>query len=100
MTATTTLVIAFLGSSVIATLIQCIFTAFRERKKKKDSTRDGIRILLYDRIKSKGRKYIAAQEITTEDLEDLIAMHNIYHGMGGNGFLDKIMSEVKALKLI
>ena len=100
MTPTTTLVVAFLGSSALATLIQCIFTAVRERKGKRDTTRDGVRILLYDRIKSKGRKYIAAKEITTEDLEDLIAMHNIYHGMGGNGFLDKLMAEVKGLKLV
>lgn len=100
MTATATIAIAFLGSSALATLIQCIFTAVEKRKKKKDTTRDGIRILLYDRIKSKGRKYIATQEITTEDLEDLIVMHNIYHGMGGNGFLDKLMAEVKGLKLI
>lgn len=87
-------------TTTLATLIQCIFTAARERKNKKDSTRDGVRILLYDRIKSKGRKYIAAGEISTEDLEDLIVMHNTYHGLGGNGFLDKLMAEVKGLKLI
>lgn len=60
--------------------------------------RSGVRILLYDKIKYLGRKYIEAKEISEEDLEDLIHMHEIYHSqLKGNGYLDGIMDKVRAL---
>lgn len=99
MTTTLTILTAILSSSVICTFLQLCFAAWDKRKKKESSTNDGVRILLYDKIKYLGKKYITDGSITSEDLEDLIAMHNIYHEMGGNGFLDKVMAAVKALPL-
>lgn len=65
-----------------------------------DDLRQGIMILLYDRIKHLGTKYIDKNSITSEELEDLITMHKIYHGaLQGNGFLDSLMSQVKSLPI-
>lgn len=55
----------------------------------------------YCRIKSLGKEYISRGEITTEELEDFLAMHSIYHDtLGGNGFLDALVKDVKHVKKI
>ena len=60
------------------------------------------RTILYDRIKHLGKSYIARRYITVEELEDLEAMHHVYHDadkLDGNGFLDELMATVRALPL-
>lgn len=65
-----------------------------------DDLRQGLMILLYDRIKHLGMSYIARNSISSEELEDLISMHKIYHGaLQGNGFLDSLMGQVKGLPI-
>lgn len=63
---------------------------------------EGIRILLYDRIKHLANSYIQKGYITTEQLEDLISMHKVYHDkdkLDGNGFLDSLMKQAKRLPI-
>ena len=61
---------------------------------------DGTKWLLYDRIKSLGLAYIKAGHVDFDDHQILGEMHKVYHqGLGGNGDLDKIMSEVDKLPL-
>jgi hypothetical protein len=94
------IIIAILGSGALSALISGIFGMIRDRKSKKDGVRAGVRQLLYDKIKCLGRKYIADDQVTSEDLEDLIDMHKIYHDeLNGNGYLDHVMEEVKKLKI-
>lgn len=70
------------------------------KEDKNDDTKEALRILLYDRIKHLGRDYIERGFISSEDLEDIIAMHKVYHdNLSGNGFLDSIMSQVKSLPI-
>lgn len=58
------------------------------------------RIQMYDRIKHLGKSYIRQEEISAEDLKDLIDMHKCYHDdLGGNGFLDEIMEQVRHLPI-
>lgn len=58
------------------------------------------RIQMYDRIKHLGKSYISQRQISAEDLEDLIDMHKCYHDdLGGNGFLDEIMEQVRHLPI-
>lgn len=53
----------------------------------------------YNSIKKMGKEYLAAGEISTEDLEDFLETHSIYHGpLEGNGFLDGIVKDVRRLK--
>lgn len=62
--------------------------------------RNALRILMYDRIKHLGRCYIDRGYVTTDELEDLIAMHECYHDdLDGNGFLDNLMAQVKILPI-
>ena len=48
-----------------------------------------------------GKAHISRGCITFEDLEDLVEMHNIYHdSLNGNGYLDKLMSQVGKLDIV
>lgn len=54
------------------------------------------RMILYDRIKSLAKSYIARNSITIEEHEDLMEMHKLYHDedkLNGNGFLDGLMRD-------
>ena len=56
--------------------------------------------LLYDRIKYLCRSYISDGEIDFDDRRCLNALHNSYHnGLGGNGDLDALMNQARALPL-
>lgn len=56
--------------------------------------------LLFDRIKYLCRAYISDGEIDFDDLRGLNALHNSYHnGLGGNGDLDALMKQARALPL-
>lgn len=103
----TEIILAIAGGGVGAAIVGGVFSLVQwklNRRAAKEDKRSnmaaGIRILLYDRIKYLGRKHIADGYITAEDLEDLTAMHKIYHDdLSGNGFLDTLMSQVKILKI-
>lgn len=69
--------------------------------KRVDALYTASRLQMYDRIKYLGKSYISKGSITAEDLEDIIAMHNCYHtDLGGNGFLDNLMEQVKHLPIV
>ena len=64
------------------------------------SLRIGERVILYDRIKHLGRKFIRDGVIDLDDRQDLIDMHSVYHNeLDGNGNLDALMEDVLELPL-
>lgn len=92
--------LAIIGSGALSALISGVFALMQTRLKKKDGVNKGVQIILYDRVKFLGKKYIAEGSIAADALEDLIAMHKIYHDdLDGNGYLDEIMKAVKALPI-
>lgn len=98
---------AILTGGVAAAVVSGIFSVIlwrlnrgAEKEDKADDIKIGLRILLYDRIKYLGKRYIEREYITAEELEDIMAMHKVYHdNLHGNGFLDSIMEQVKALQI-
>ena len=105
------LAVVILGSGVVAALvtglIQIVLWVLNRRAKKQDGESDfekhiknAMCVILYDRIKYLAKHHIGVGYITVEDLEDLTKMHNSYKDdLGGNGFLDGLMAQVKALPL-
>jgi hypothetical protein len=94
------LALAIIGSGALSALISGFFNLITSGKKKKGGVTAGTRILLYDRIKYLGRSYLRAGHIASEDLEDIIEMHKVYHTeLGGNGYLDSIMEKVRRLPI-
>lgn len=95
-----TIIVAIISSGALSTLVSALFNVWQARKKRKDGVRAGMKMLLYDRIKHLGKSYIERGSISTDELEDFVEMHSIYHkDLDGNGFLDAIMASVKALPI-
>lgn len=93
------ILIAILGSSSIATIITAIINALLNNSKRYKLLEDANRIIMKDRIKHLAKSYISRGTVTSEELEDLHEMHQCYHDLGGNGFLDALMISVRNLPL-
>lgn len=93
------------SGAFLSSLVQLIIWKWNRKAAKDDRACDGdkhiknaLRILMYDRIKHLGKCYIEKKSVTADELEDLVAMHKCYHDdLDGNGFLDTLMAQVKAL---
>lgn len=69
-------------------------------EKNLDSLKEGMKYIIYDRIRHIGQAHINAGEIDFDDRRILNNMHSCYHnGLGGNGDLDKLVQEVNDLPL-
>lgn len=102
---------AILGGTALAALINQIGESIRQKRKRKydktdekdkkiEALQEGLKWVIYDRIRYLGQTYISQKKVDFDDRRVLNAMHNCYHsGLGGNGDLDNIMSEVNALPL-
>lgn len=98
---TETVIIAILSSGALSALISGLFTMLAQRKRKDTGISAGVRQLLYDRIKHLCKEHLKRGYIASNDLEDLVRMHKIYHDdLDGNGFLDDLMSEVRKLEVV
>ena len=95
-----TIVLAIISSSALTAYINNKFAEKRDLKKTDDGVQEGVRLLLYDRIKYLAKSYISREAISSEDLEDLERMWECYHGpLAGNGYLDKLMAAVHRLPI-
>lgn len=101
------IVLTILGGSLSASIVTAVSTFFINvyNQKKAEEKADnnviaGLRIILYYDIKQACKKHIAAGEISTDDLEDILKMHKYYHdNLNGNGYLDEIINKVKKLQI-
>ena len=66
-----------------------------------DDLLTGIRLMFYCELRRECKHHLAVGHISTEDLEEVLDMHEFYHDeLKGNGFLDALISKVKKLKII
>ena len=99
--------IAIVGSGALAAaisgVVNIILWLLNNKKKANDRSSDvvdGLQVILYDRIKYLGLKYIDQGYVCAADLNDLKRMHEIYHDrLDGNGFLDDVMEQVDDLQI-
>lgn len=97
---TVTIIAAILGSGAFATLVSQFFVWLNKREEKKSGVAEGMRLILKDRLRFLCVHYIDQGWIYQDELEDLIIMHDCYHDkLNGNGYLDTLMSKVKALEV-
>jgi hypothetical protein len=82
---------------IIDSLIQYSLGRWGKKKDNKDVLKDALKVILLDRILYLGRAYIQDGEVDADDRRRLIAMHDVYHSLGGNGDADLIMNCVKCL---
>lgn len=91
------LLIAILSSSLVATLAQSLIRFIERRKDSGDASKKALMLLLYCKIKEKAEQYISNQSISQDDYHDVQMLHEAYHSLGGDGFLDKLMREIEEL---
>lgn len=105
------IIIAVLGGSALSALITQVGNYISDRRKRKDVVEDkaedkdaalkqGIKLLLADKIQYLGLRYIEEGEVTFSNKKMLNEMHSVYHnGLGGNGDYDDLMEEFNELPL-
>lgn len=105
------IIIAVLGGSALSALITQVGNYISDRRKRKDAVEDktedkdaalkqGIKLLLADKIQYLGLRYIEEGEVTFSNKKMLNEMHSVYHnGLGGNGDYDNLMEEFNELPL-
>jgi len=89
---------------VIGNLISQFFQRRADKKSKKDikiaALYEAQRLVMLDRIKCLGQRYISEGIVDFDDRRLLNKMHKVYHDqLGGNGDLDNIMKSVNKLQL-
>ena len=96
-----------LSSGIWAGIMAIALAALQRHWQKKDKRDDRIdclvaaqKVVMVDRIRYLGAKYISLHEITLEDKENLHDMHKAYRGLGGNGHLDTVMEEVEKIPVV
>ena len=87
--------IPVLGSGGFAAIISEVFHLLRQRREKNED----IMLLLYHDIKQECKEYITLGYVDSEGLEVLLKMHQRYHKRGGNGYLDRLIDDVKHLPI-
>lgn len=99
-------VIGILGAGIgagIMGIIQSCLNRKWAKEDKENSKLDAVvtaqKLIMLDRVRYLGKKYITEQEISLEDKETLIDMHKAYKALGGNGHLDAVMEEVERLPI-
>lgn len=94
-------------AAIVSGIVQLVLWKLNRKAAKEDKESDyekhikkAVCVILYDRIKYLGRHHIGEGYITAEDLQDIMNMHKCYHDdLDGNGFLDSVMKQVKALPI-
>lgn len=105
------IIIAVLGGSALSALITQVGNYISDCRKRKDAVEDkaedkdaalkqGIKLLLADKIQYLGLRYIEEGEIAFTNRKMLNEMHSVYHnGLGGNGDFDDLMEELNELPI-
>lgn len=99
--------LSFLASAGIgAGAMQIINTIITHKMKKNDKEDERMaalteaqKLLMQDKVRYLGGKFIAEGKISLENKEVLKEMHKAYQALGGNGHLDTVMAEVDKLPI-
>lgn len=85
-------IVAVIGSGSATAIVQHLL-----QRSKSNPMRDGVRLLLQDKVEYLGFKAIKEGEISLSQLKFLHAAYNAYVGMKGNGDLEALMEDVNSL---
>jgi hypothetical protein len=88
------------ASSIIVVLLQRKWAKQDKKDERVDALVEANKVLMIDKVRYLGKKYISEGEIHLEDKENLLEMYAAYKRLGGNGHLDTVMYEVNHLKVV
>lgn len=97
---------SFLSAGIGAGFMAIVNTIISHRLKKNDKEDERMvalteaqKLLMQDKVRYLGSKFIEEKKISLENKEMLQAMHKAYQNLGGNGHLDTVMDEVDRLPI-
>ena len=97
---------SFLSAGIGAGFMAIVNTIISHRLKKNDKEDERMvalteaqKLLMQDKVRYLGSKFIEEKKISLENKEMLQAMHKAYQALGGNGHLDTVMDEVDRLPI-
>ena len=94
-----TIIIAIISSGAFTTLINAILNYINKRNEAKSNLNKALMCLLGYKLKSECRRLIKENQADFDDLEQLDELNNLYHQMGGNGYVKNLMSKVLSLEV-
>lgn len=96
----TTIIVAIIGSGVLNTILNYAISSKEKKEADVKSSEKALRLMMKDRLRFLCMHYISQGWIYEDELEDIMAMHSLYHNdLKGNGFLDNQMEKVKNLEV-
>lgn len=96
----TTIIVAIIGSGVLNTILNYSINSKEKKEAEVKSSEKALRLMMKDRLRFLCMHYISQGWIYEDELEDIMAMHSLYHNdLKGNGFLDNQMEKVKNLEV-
>ena len=75
------------------------YKRLKNRFKEHEELKEGLVAILHDRLFQSGMYFLNKGEITVSELDNIEAMYEAYHNLGGNGTGTEIYERVKELKL-
>ncbi len=96
-----------LSGSMGAGIMALVLAWCQQRWKRMDDKDGSIKalvnaqkVVMVDRVRYLGQKYIQRGEITLEDKETLQEMYTAYKALGGNGHLETVIHEIEKLPVV
>lgn len=86
--------VAIIGSGGMTAIVQHLIN-----KSKDDPVKDGVRLLMQDKIEFLATKYCQEGEITWQAKKYINSAYHTYKALGGNGDIAELMEDLNALKV-
>ena len=93
---------AFGGGGLSAIIIAALNRHWAKQDRKDDRLTALVsaqKVLMIDRVRYLGQRYINKGCISLVDKENLLEMHKAYKALGGNGHLDTVIAEIEELPI-
>ena len=95
----TQVIIAIIGSGALSAVISGVFQLLAKKNEKKSASGKALLALLWDSTDQLGKRYIEEGSITADELHRILTMFEAYKGLGGNGYMDTLIDNVKRLPI-
>lgn len=86
--------------TIVPALANIAYTIWRDKHQNKSSLSRAIGYLLLRALKRNAQECITRGYISQIELEELEENYKLYHELGGNGFADAVMNNVRKLPLV
>lgn len=95
-----TVIIAIISSGAFTTIINAILNAINKRNESKSNINKALMCLLGYELKKECMRLVKSKQIEFDDLEQLEELNALYHQMGGNGYVKRLMEKVEKLEVM